>query len=84
MCEWFVQPRKSNSNFSERTDDLETNTRESDESGSDYNYNFGEDQGEEAEFSMSDIDDELTNFLKQKFNPLSNEGKRKPLPLKDS
>ena len=52
--------------------------------GSDYNYNFGEDQGKEAEFSMSDIDDEPTNFLKQKFNPLSNEGKRKPLPLKDS
>ena len=52
--------------------------------GSDYNYNFGEDQGKEAEFSMSDIDDEPTNFLKEKFNSLSNEGKRKPLPLKDS
>ena len=85
--EWlklFVQPRKSKSNFLDIKDNLETNGRESDENGSDYNSDFGNDQDGEGEFSMSDMDDEQKNFPKQKLKPVSNEGKRKPLSLKGS
>ena len=37
---------------------LETNGRESDENGSDYNSDFGEDQDSSGEFLISDMDDE--------------------------
>ena len=79
--EWlkpFVQPRKSKSNFPDRKDNSETNGRESDYNGSDYNSDFGDDQDGEGEFSMSDMDDGQKNFPKQKLKPVSNEGKRKP------
>ena len=87
FLEWlkpFVQPRKSKSNFPNRKDNLETNGCESDENGSDYNSDFGEDQDGEVEFSMSDMDDEQKNVPKQKLKPVLNEGKGKPLSLKGS
>ena len=59
-----------------------TNGSETDESGSDYNSDFGEDQDGEDQFSTSDMDDEKKNFPKQKVNLVSNEGKMKPLLLK--
>ena len=85
FLEWlkpFVQPRKFQSNFPEKIDDLETKGRESDENGS--NSDFGDDQDGEGEFSISDMDDNQKNFPKLKLKPVSNEGKRKPLLLKGS
>ena len=55
----FIRPRKSKSNFRiEKIIYLETNGRESDENGSDYNSDFGEDQDSSGEFLISDMDDE--------------------------
>ena len=51
FLEWlkpFVQLQKSKSHFLDRTDDLETNGRESDENGSDRNSDFGEDQDKDG------------------------------------
>ena len=42
MVETICQPRKSKFNFPDRKDILETNGRESDENGFDYNSDFGE------------------------------------------